>query len=207
MARQAAFWDRMAPRYAARPIDDPDAYAATLERARAHLGPGDRAVELGAGTGATAVALAPSVAEYRATDLSPRMMEIARARPEAAGLPQLSFTVARAREALQGGPWDAVLAFNLLHLLDDLPGALAEIREALVPGGRLISKTPCLADLGLWLRVVVPAMQLVGKAPPVRFVSARGLEREIAAAGLEVAETGDYPAARAQRLVIARRPG
>ena len=207
MAQQAAFWDRVAPRYAARPIDDPDAYAATLERARAHLGPDERALELGAGTGATAVALAPCVAEYRATDLSPKMVEIGRARPEAAGLAHLTFDVAPAREALAGGPWDAVLAFNLLHLLDDLPGALGQIRDALVPGGRLISKTPCLADLGLWLRVVVPAMQLVGKAPPVRFVSAKGLEREILRAGLEIVETGDYPAARAQRLVIARRPG
>jgi SAM-dependent methyltransferase len=153
------------------------------------------------------VALAPSVAEYRATDLSPKMVEIGRARPEGARLAHLAFDVARARQALEGGPWDAVLAFNLLHLLDDLPGALAQVREALVPGGRLISKTPCLADLGLWLRVVVPAMQLVGKAPPVRFVSAKGLERDIAKAGLEIVETGDYPAARAQRLVIARRPG
>lgn len=200
----ARFWDRLADRYARRPIDDPAAYEATLERVRAHLKSQDRALEIGCGTGSTAILLAPAVAAYHATDLSPRMIEIARGKPEAQALPHLSFAVAEGVPE-EGAPWDAVLAFNALHLLDDPPTALAQIHARLRPGGRLISKTPCLGDLSIFIRLLVPAMRLVGLAPPVHFVSARGLETAIAAAGFRIVETGDYPAKRAQRLIVAER--
>lgn len=200
----AAFWDRMADRYAARPVDYPEAYQATLDRVRAHLSAQARVLEVGCGTGSTALALAGGVASYVATDLSPRMIEIARAKPETATLPQLEFHVADAGSA-GGDGVDAVLAFSLLHLVEDLPATLAGLRDRLVPGGLLISKTVCLADLGLWLRVVVPAMRLAGMAPRVTFLTRAALERQIARAGFEIIEAGDYPKARAARLVVARR--
>ncbi|NBC96556.1 MAG: methyltransferase domain-containing protein [Deinococcus-Thermus bacterium] len=202
----SAFWDRLAPRYARLNLADPDAYAATLDRARAHLAPGDRVLEIGCGTGTTAIALAPAVARYEATDYSAAMIGIAEGRAEAAGLPGLSFRVAAHDDpgTADDTPHDAILALNLLHLLPDLPGALAGLRARLAPGGRLISKTPCLADLSPVLRVVVPALRLVGKAPRVAWLTAAELERQIAAAGFDVIETADQPARRAQRLVIAR---
>lgn len=204
MSKGPAFWNRLARRYAARPIDDPEAYAATLERVRAHLGPEDSVLELGCGTGSTALLLAPHVARYVATDFSPRMLEIARAKPEGAALPHLSFVEAEVGAAPQG-PFDAVLAFSVLHLVPDLPAALRGVRDRLPPGGLFISKTICLGDLGLWLRGLVPAMRLVGLAPPVRFLTRAALEREIAAAGFEIVETADYPAKQAARFVVARR--
>lgn len=202
MSREAAFWDRMAPRYARMKLADPEAYEATLARVRARLSPADRVLEIGCGTGATAVRLAPEVAGYTATDLSPGMIAIARARPEAA-LPQLSFHVAGADA--QAGPFDAVLAFNLVHLLPDLPAALVRLRDGLRPGGLFISKTPCLAELSPLLRMVVPALRLVGLAPRVAWLRRAALEAQIAAAGFEIVETADLPARRAQRFVVARR--
>ena len=96
LGAQAAFWDRLADRYAAMTLADPAAYAATLDRVAAHLRPGDHVREIGCGTGVTALRLAPLVARYEATDLSPRMIALATARPEAAALPGLSFRVAPA---------------------------------------------------------------------------------------------------------------
>ena len=204
MADQAAFWDKIAERYAARPVDHPDAYAATLDRARAHLDAEARVLEVGCGTGSTAIALAPSVAAYRATDISVRMVEIARAKPEAQALGHLTFAVEPA--GAPDGPFDAILAFNLIHLLPDPAAGLRRMAAQLRPGGRLISKTPCLGDLSLFLRVAVPAMQWMGKAPAVKFLTARGLDRAAQAAGFDIVETDVLPKAFAQRLLIARRP-
>jgi ubiquinone/menaquinone biosynthesis C-methylase UbiE len=36
------------------------------------------------------------------------------------------------------GTFDAVVAANVLHLVPDLPGALAALRRVLKPGGRII---------------------------------------------------------------------
>ena len=66
--------------------------------------------------------------------------------------------------------------------------ALASVRSLLRPGGLFISKTPCLKEMNPLIRVAVPLMQLIGKAPHVAFLSAGDLEREIAAAGFEIVE-------------------
>ena len=77
-ANEARFWDRAARKYAAAPISDTAGYERTLTCTREYLKPGDHALEFGCGTGTTALKLAPSVARYVATDISPEMIAIAR---------------------------------------------------------------------------------------------------------------------------------
>ncbi|MDU8910158.1 class I SAM-dependent methyltransferase [Aestuariicoccus sp. MJ-SS9] len=199
----AAFWDRIAERYAARPVGNPDAYEATLARVSAWLTPEARVIELGCGTGSTALRLAGAVAAYRGTDVAPGMIAIARAKDAP---PQLSFEVADATGGLTGGA-DVVLAFNLLHLVNDLPGLLAEVHEALPEGGLFISKTPCLGGKW-WLRPVIAAMQWLGKAPsPVAFLRTDMLEAALLDAGFAIEERGDYPARPPSRFLVARKGG
>lgn len=208
MSGTAAFWDGIADRYARRPIKDVVAYEHTLERTRAQLARTDRVLEVGCGTGSTALALAPAVGAYVAADLSTRMIEIARSKPQAAETANLSFRVAALGDAPldEGAPYDAVLAFSLLHLLDDMPAGLARIHGLLKPGGTFVSKTICLADFGRIWRVVIPAMRLVGLAPKVAFVSIDEVDRAIREAGFEIHETGVFPEKPPARFVAARKP-
>jgi SAM-dependent methyltransferase len=212
MQSAAQFWDKASARYARAPVRDEAAYAATLERVLAHLRPSDGVLELGCGTGTTAVKLAPHVAAYEGRDVSAKMLAIAEERAAAAAAGNLTFAPGDAAAPIKGAPFDAVLAFNLLHLLPDLDGTLAHIREALPPGGRFISKTPCLAPRGLTLKwrallmTAFPVMRWLGKAPSfVAFLSAADLERRVATAGFEVVERADLPAMPPSRLIVARR--
>jgi SAM-dependent methyltransferase len=211
MHQPAAFWDRVAARYAKAPMREPEAYEATLARVRAHLGPEDRVLELGCGTGTTAVALAPHVAAYEARDISANMLAIGRERAVAAGVETLRFAPGDLAEEIAGGPFDAVLAFNVLHLVPDLDGALGRIHAALAPGGRFISKTPCLAAGGLSpkyraILMLLPALQWLGKAPGfLHRLAVADLERRVRAAGFEVIEAADLPAKPPSRLIVARR--
>jgi SAM-dependent methyltransferase len=211
MGEAAAFWDRVAARYAKAPMRAPEAYEATLARVRARLEPQDRVLELGCGTGTTALALAPQVAAYEGRDISANMLGIARGRAAEAGLATLTFAPGDMEAAIDGGPFDAVLAFNLLHLATDLDGALARIHAALVPGGLLISKTPCLAAEGLSLKfrallATLPLLQALGKAPRgLTRLSVTDLERRVTAAGFEILERADLPVMPPSRLLVARR--
>lgn len=204
MTTSAAFWDRAARGYAEKPIKDPDAYAQTLERMRAYLTAEDHVLELGCGTGTTAIALAPDVASIDAADISPTMVAIGRAK--ATNAPNLAFHTATpdAAPSREGG-YDVVTAFHLLHLLEDLDGALAAIRRRLRPGGLFISKTICLGRSASVYRVAIPALRLFGKAPYVRFLDVDGLDARIRDAGFDILETGAYPAKPPARFVVARR--
>ena len=53
------FWDRIADRYAAKPVPDQAVYERKLQITRTLLHPQAEVLELGCGTGSTALALAP----------------------------------------------------------------------------------------------------------------------------------------------------
>lgn len=201
----ARFWDRVAPKYAERKIGNMAAYEAGLARVRCHLDRSDQLLELGCGTGGTARLLAPHVAEVTATDISPAMIEIAETRARAEGVRNITHLVASPEGGLPPGPFDVVMAFNLVHLLPEPERDLARIRDLVAPGGLFISKTPCMTGLYGLLRPVIGAMRLVGRAPKIHFLRPDRLDRAVTAAGFEIVETGDYPKSPPGHLIIARR--
>lgn len=203
------FWDNAAEKYARDPISDMDAYTYTLERTRSYLRVTDSVLEIGCGTGSTALLLAKSVETYHGTDISSEMIKIARRKVAETNLPNLSF---EAHPALEGihvhDGLDAVMAFNLLHLLRDIPATLDAAHSALRPGGLLITKTPCLRDanwkIGLMLKLI-PIAQKLGKAPFVQSFSVSAYDRMIEAAGFEIIESGNHPISPPARYVVARK--
>lgn len=201
----AAFWDRVAPKYVKHKIADPAGYEYTLGRIAEYLRPTDHVMELGCGTGSTAVRLAGGVARYLATDVSSGMIGFARAKAQEAELSGLEAEVATVEQI--EGPFDAVLALNLLHLLRDQEGDLARIAALVKPGGLFISKTACrgawYTPMMLAIRTVIPVMQLLGKAPYVNLRRPEELEQMITQAGFEVIEAGNHPT----RFIVARRLG
>ena len=181
----AAFWNKAAPKYAKDAIGDMPAYEETLDRMREILQPHHRVLELGCGTGSTALELADSVDRYIGTDVASKMVKIAKGKLTEQSPQNLSFAVQDAG-VMTSGSNDVVLALNLLHLLPDLENTLAEIYKALPSGGLFISKTGLLKD-GLWLLpLVIPLMRTIGKAPFVRSLSEESLIGLLEHAGFKV---------------------
>ncbi|MBK1670421.1 hypothetical protein CKO28_20565 [Rhodovibrio sodomensis] len=209
MQSAVAFWDKAAEKYAKSPIGDVEAYEYTLGRTRAYLSPTDTVLELGCGTGSTALLLAADVERLVATDISGAMIEIAAGKARAQGVSNVAFRAAGLLDdAIDPGPYDAVLALNLLHLIDDVETALRRINGLLKPGGIFVSKTVCTPAAGAplkfrLLRATIPIMQFVGRAPFVRFTTRADLEHLIAAAGFRILEAGDHPAP--SRFIVARK--
>jgi ubiquinone/menaquinone biosynthesis C-methylase UbiE len=163
-------------------------------------------LEVGCGTGTTALRLADGVGEIVASDLSGAMIALAEGKARAAGAGNVRFVRAAVADApREADGFDAVLAFHVLHLVDDLPAALGALAARLRPGGTLISKTVCLGETGWPIRVLIRAMRAVGLAPPVASLTLDGLESAIEAAGFEIVETGLFPERPPNRFVVARK--
>ncbi|MBW8302283.1 MAG: class I SAM-dependent methyltransferase [Hydrogenophaga sp.] len=179
------------------------AYEAMLADVASRLKPSDRVLELGCGTGGAAIRLAVGVAHWTATDFSSEMIEIARSKP--AG-DKLSFVVADAGDAFDGGPFDAICAFNVLHLVEDHPAALARIFANLKPGGLLITKTWCFADMPLKLRALFSLLRVVGMFPAATSLTVSQLRQAILEAGFEIAEEGIFGKYSQKPYIVARKP-
>ncbi len=204
----ARFWDRIARKYATDKIKDTVGYERTLERTRKCLSSSDTVLEIGCGTGTTALKLAPSVSRILASDVSNEMIAIAREKAIAQSCLNAEFAVARAEQMVGSvDAYDAVLAFKVLHLIGDRQSTLASICRLLKPGGLFISKTPCLSEMNPLIRYAVPVAQFVGKAPFVSFFTATELEAEISGAGFAIIERERHGAGRkdARIFVVARK--
>lgn len=110
------------------------------ELRRRGLGPSSTLVDLGAGTGTFAVAAASTGARVVAVDISPAMIEAARAKAAESGTAGVEFVLAGLLSyEHRGAPADFAYSRNALHHLPDFWKAIALRRLAalLVPGGIL----------------------------------------------------------------------
>ncbi|MEO1247625.1 MAG: class I SAM-dependent methyltransferase [Pseudomonadota bacterium] len=205
MANANRFWDRHAPGYAKRPVADQDAYETKLEVTRKYLKPNSRVLEVGCGTGTTAIAHAPYAGEIIATDLSAGMLEIARQKATAAAVSNVEFrqsTVEQLDEAT--GSFDMVMAHSVLHLLEDKDAALRLLHKLLKPGGVLVSSTMCLGDGYGWLKWVASIGRSVGLLPLIRVFTPDELRKSMIQAGF-VIEHDWRPAPKAALFLVARK--
>lgn len=135
-ARQV-FGARAASYTASATHTDPVVLARVVELAQPQ--PGWRALDVGAGTGHTAFALAPHVAEVLGIDLTPEMLAEAEALRARNGCLNVTFGLADAQALPQDdASFDLVTCRRAAHHFTDLPRALAEMRRVLRPGGRLV---------------------------------------------------------------------
>lgn len=206
MKRSDTFWDSAADKYARRPIGNEAAYAQTLDRTRAYLSTDQHVLEIGCGTGTTALKLCPGVGHLTGTDISGRMIEIAQEKAQNQAVNNVTFAKQTIDDIATGSDrYDVVLGFNILHLLDQPEDAIAALHKVIKPGGMFITKTPCLGERHGYLKPLIWVMQKLGKAPHVHFLNYARLENMIRTAGFEVIETGTYPASTGSRFIAAKR--
>jgi 2-polyprenyl-3-methyl-5-hydroxy-6-metoxy-1,4-benzoquinol methylase len=191
LSQKAHFWNRIARKYALDPIADLAGYERTVHRVQALMSAEHEVLEIGCGTGTIALRLAPGTRRLVATDVSEQMIAIACEKLASHSLPQLHFKVADADGPVaEQGSYDVVLAFNLLHLVADLPQALRCAVDALKPGCLLISKTPCITEMNLLIRLLIllvaPIMRTIGKGPHVVCFNADQLQTAMTQQGLEI---------------------
>ncbi|MEM9705980.1 MAG: class I SAM-dependent methyltransferase [Pseudomonadota bacterium] len=194
MPTQESFWNKAADKYAAQPVRNEAAYKATIERVRSRLTQDMAGLEVGCGTGTTALLLADAIGSLLATDVSTRMIEIAEQKRLDQNAENVTFRAGLIDDPqLQAASFDVVLAFNLVHLVPDRQAFLASVKALLKPGGLFISKTPCVKEMNLFIPIVIKGLQLIGKAPNVESFGPDELKSDIQSAGFEILEEDVLP--------------
>jgi ubiquinone/menaquinone biosynthesis C-methylase UbiE len=151
-----------------------------------------RVLEVAAGTGLVTPALAASAKDVVATDYSLEMVAALERRVRDAGVANVRCEQADLYALrFDAGTFDAVVAANVLHLVPDLPGALAALRRVVKPGGQVIVPTFCHDETALsW--IISRALAVTG-FPGHRRFTAKSLREEVEAAGVRVTRAEVLP--------------
>lgn len=167
-------WTRVAPSWE-RLGEDIESLSESLTEALlggAAISPGDRVLELGAGTGRLAVRLAELVGQtgaVHASDVATGMVELIKRQTD--GLPQVTVGEVDAIEIPAGeGEYDVVVFRMGLMLVPEPDRALQEIRRVLRPGGRLAAAVWADPGHNPWMTSVgmsAVSAGLLSEPPPV----------------------------------------
>jgi len=130
--------------------------------ALAGLASGETVLDLACGTGNAAIEAARAGAQVTGLDAAPRLVDVARARAAAAGVPA-TFVVGDAQELpFADASFQCVLSVFGVIFVPDPPRAIAEIVRVLEPGGRALVSAwrpegPVQAMVGVLARGVAAA--------------------------------------------------
>ncbi len=204
--RSARFWDRIAERYAKKPVADQASYEKKLQVTRDYLEPDMEVLEIGCGTGSTAIAHAPYVKHIRAVDISSKMIEIAQSKADAARVRNVTFVQSTIDELdVPDQTMDAVLGLSILHLVENMEEVIGKVYAMLKPGGVFVTSTVCIADSMKFFKFVAPIGKFLGLMPLVKVFTAQELEESMTEAGFVI----DYqwqPVKNQAVFMVAKKP-
>ncbi len=202
----AEFWDKRATKYDDEIQKHDAAYVQSIESAKSLLSIADVVLDLGCASGEYSLDLAPVVRHVHGIDTSTTMIALATAKANDRSVDNVTFhAVDIFARSLDTHGHTAVLAFSVLHLVDDIRSVLRRVNELLPTGGVFVSETPCLAERSALFRLLVGVAQKAKIAPPIRSLTVPELRAEIADAGFDIAKSEAWDRRNAVHRIVARK--
>ncbi|MFC2010215.1 class I SAM-dependent methyltransferase [Chloroflexota bacterium] len=116
----------------------------------------DTVLDYGCATGIISNAITDKVKEIHAIDISSKMIEIAKRKAGERHIDNIHYAQATIfDERYQKESFNVILAFRILHMLEDIQAVMHRINELLKPGGTFISVSTCMGDKKSLLSILV----------------------------------------------------
>jgi len=203
MIRSEKFWNRVSRRSMGKRQGLGQVSLKIVEATQKHLGREAVVLDFGCGPGSLTTRIAERVASVHGIDTSAGMIEVATWEADRRGIKNVRFTRAELDGGHQQGSFDVVVAFNVLHHVEDVREVAGRVSGLLKPGGLFISSTACLAERST-LRAVALLVTTLGLVPHMKSYKRAELETLITGGGFEVIESQDL-SGLPERFVVARR--
>lgn len=202
----AAFWNRKAEKYAKSRIPNQAVYEKKLSITRECLESDSLVLEIGCGTGTTALHHAKYIKTIDAWDISENMLTIARAKAKENAIDNVRFRCASVESVeYPAEHYDLAMAHSVLHLVDDKEHVIRDIFSTLKPGGIFVTSTPCLANKMNWLKFIAKPLGMIGIWPDVFFFSSTQLQNSLENVGF-VIEKSWLPEKAIAHFFVAKKP-
>jgi 2-polyprenyl-3-methyl-5-hydroxy-6-metoxy-1,4-benzoquinol methylase len=206
MHRSERFWDRRSIEYDRHESKHRQDLFKTIENAKKHLNASDIVLDYACGTGIITNEIADNVQEIHAIDISSKMIEVAERRAGEREIGNIHYAQSTIFDERYGeASFDVILAFSILHLLEDTRKVMQRISELLKPGGLFISATPCMGEKKSFLGVFFFLLSRTGIAPYMKFLKFSELESMIANGHFRIVEVEDLHQTPPNYFMVARK--
>lgn len=204
---QSEFWDKRAEKYDEEITRHDIQYRRTIKDTVPLLKETDVVLDLGCASGEMCFDLAPKVLRVQGIDTSSGMIELANQKSRARDFENVDFSRSDAFDVdLENGSFSAITAFSVFHLVENLPDVLDRLYCLLMPGGLVISQTPCLRERNWIFRTFVGLAQKTRLAPPILHLSYGDLASLMIRSGFEIVDNEQWDEDDAIQWVLARKP-
>jgi len=176
-----------------------------------YLNPSDSVLDFACGTGTLSIEIADQVKEIQAIDISSKMLAAAQRKAAEHKIENIYFAHTTIfDERYKKESFDGIMAFNILHLLEDVRQALQRINELLKLGGYFVSNTPCIGEkTAFFNRLLFPLFYLPGKigiVPHINVFKISELENLLTGGGFQIVETENfYDDGTTSHFIVARK--
>lgn len=151
-------------------------YKIFIEKTREYIKADDTILDFGCGTGLICNEIAENVGIIHAIDISTKMIEISKNKASERKIQNIDFERTTIfDEKFKVGSFDAIIAFNIFHLLEEPQKYFQRINQILKPGGLIISSTPCMSE-ALLLNSVLKLFSLIGMTPKLNSFTSSEME-------------------------------
>ncbi|MFD0716955.1 class I SAM-dependent methyltransferase [Paenibacillus sp. GCM10027626] len=205
MNKSERFWDKTASQYDQIEMKDEQTYLQIIQRTKTYLKISNVVLDYGCGTGLISNEIAEDLKEIHAIDISSNMIAIAEKKAKERNIANINYAhVTIFDERYKKGSFDIILAFHVLHLLEDEQIVLQRMNELLKPGGLLISATPCVGEK-IFLRNLLYFTGRVGLMPNIRLFKIRNLADTIEKGNFSIVETDCLKKSSQEYFIVARK--
>ena len=206
MNRSEKFWNRTAESYNKSERNNVQSFNETMSKVKENLNPEDLVLDFACATGSISTEIANSVKEIHAIDTSEKMIEIAKRNIANSNIENILFECSTIfNDRYKEGGYNAVLAFNILHLLEDTELTVQRIKDLLKLGGVFISSTVCLGDKMSFLGVFLSLFSKLGIIPYVKTLKFTQLKDLILNKGFQIVDMKEPDSSISNYFIVAKR--
>jgi 2-polyprenyl-3-methyl-5-hydroxy-6-metoxy-1,4-benzoquinol methylase len=205
MNKSEKFWDKSAYKFDEAEKKDKQTYIRIIDRTRKYLKSSDTVLDFGCGTGLISNEIADYVKLIHAIDISSKMIEIAKYKADNRKIQNIQYTHSTIfDERYISGSFDVILAFYILHLVEDNKKTIQRIHNLLKPGGLVIAVIPCIGEK-IFLKISLSLLNKIGLVPDLKSFKAWELEDLIANGIFETIENESLDQKIPQYFIVAKK--
>jgi len=211
MNKSQTFWDNASNNYDKTEERFEYIHSKSRENTKKYLNADAVVMDYGCGTGTTTCEFASLVKEIHALDTSSKMIELAKQKASMGPSGNARFVHTDIfDDCYETESFDVILAFNMLHTVENVREVMQRIHHLLKPKGKFISVTPCLKEkMSLGVSVQIQLVRLLTKTGiiPVAIRRLRSAELDdlMAKANFQTIETEKNCKGATSYFIVAKK--